>query len=195
MISRSSPATCHPRFPGSSLWSSHRRFGRFARTPAGTGPGCKVVDRHPPGAVPFAPVLDDGQCRFGVSHVRVPPPTNHQVTCPTLPCARFSRVRTTIGAPSPWGSRPLGDPDFPICSSDNVVRSSTHPYARVYLPRYLAVRTCRCISQLPGAWGRHMATSRWVSIATGLRRARSGLDFKQFSLDHTTRVLRDVWLC
>src|SRR5947209_4756766 len=33
-------------------------------------------------------------------------------TCPPLPCTGLSPAQTTMGAPSPWGSRPLGDLEF-----------------------------------------------------------------------------------
>src|SRR5271157_2563508 len=43
---------------------------------------------------------------------RIPPRSSHRVTYPPLPGVRLSRTRTTMGVPSPWGSRPEGDLRF-----------------------------------------------------------------------------------
>ena len=43
---------------------------------------------------------------------RIPPRSSHLVTYPPLPGVRLSRTRTTMGVPSPWGSRPEGDLRF-----------------------------------------------------------------------------------
>ena len=57
------------------------------------------------------------------------------VTYPPSPCGRLSRPRTTMGAPSPWGSRPAGDPAFPIGRRASVIGTKTctefvHPVIR-----------------------------------------------------------------
>ena len=76
---------------------------------------------------------DDGQCRFGVSHVAYLYGYCPLTTCPASPCVRLSRTRTTIGTPSPWGSRPLGDLDFPCChTSERGLGSPLIPTPEVY---------------------------------------------------------------
>jgi hypothetical protein len=107
-------------------------------------------------------------------------------TCPPSPCDRLSRSRTLTEAPSPWGSRPTGDREFPPRSTTAWVRPSTHPYARGVSP---AISSCGLASGLPPGPG-HRMTTRQVSVASGPRLFRSGLDFTQSSLDHATRVLR-----
>src|SRR5262249_48605111 len=111
-------------------------------------------------------------------------------TCPPSPCVRLSRTRTTTRTPSPWGSRPVGDPEF------SAHRTYQHGLGRPLIPtpgiisRYLTARACRG----PQANPRLAVTRRGVSVAAGPRLPRSGLDLKPSSLGHTTRVLRSVWL-
>ncbi len=38
----------------------------------------------------------------------------HCTPCLPWPCTRFSQAPTTMEAPSPWVSRPVGDPEFPL---------------------------------------------------------------------------------
>ena len=57
------------------------------------------------------PVLLDGWIAFGSCHcgyLRIHPSS----TCGPSPCGRLSRPRTTTATPSPWASRPVGDPVF-----------------------------------------------------------------------------------
>jgi hypothetical protein len=72
-------------------------------------------------------------------------------------------------------------------------RPSTHPYTRG-APRYLTARACRSRTWKVRrkGWRRHAVSSLRVSFMTGLRLARSGLDFKQFSLGRATRVSRNL---
>ena len=58
-------------------------------------------------------------------------------------------------------------------------RPSTHPYTRG-APRYLTARACRSRQRevRRTRWRRHAVSSLRVSFVTGLRLARSGLDFK-----------------
>ena len=56
-------------------------------------------------------------------------------TYPPSPCVRFSRTLTTTRAPSPWGSRPLGDLRIsPMSYVRAWFRSSTHPYSQDLFP-------------------------------------------------------------
>src|SRR6266853_593366 len=59
----------------------------------------------------------DIQYRFGALHYAYLSVVRYPVTCAPLPCRRLSRPpwwvvtpTTTTGTPSPWGSRPVGDP-------------------------------------------------------------------------------------
>jgi hypothetical protein len=54
-----------------------------------------------------SPVAGFSGGRLWVSHL--PPSLLLRSTCPPSPCGRLSRSPTPMGAPSPWGSRPLGD--------------------------------------------------------------------------------------
>src|SRR5262249_19416926 len=50
-----------------------------------------------------------------VQHVGMSPPLlpTSGSACPPSPWVRLSRTRTTMRTPSPWGSRPTGDLEFP----------------------------------------------------------------------------------
>jgi len=61
----------------------------------------------------------DGQLQYGYSHLAYRVATVHPTTCRASPCERLSRSpwcdvtrTTTITTPSPWGSRPVGNPVF-----------------------------------------------------------------------------------
>jgi hypothetical protein len=47
---------------------------------------------------------------FRLLPLRLPLSFGHRGTCGPSPCGRLSRPRTTTTAPSPWASRPVGDP-------------------------------------------------------------------------------------
>jgi hypothetical protein len=113
-------------------------------------------------------------------------PCSPSATCPPSPCDRLPRSRTITEAPSPWGSRPSGDREFPPRCTAAWVRPSTHPYARGVSP---SVSSCGLASGLPPGPG-HMMTARQAGVASGPRHFRSGLDSRQSRLDQTTRVLR-----
>jgi hypothetical protein len=51
---------------------------------------------------------------YRIQHVGITPTSSlmFRQTCPPLPCTGLSSAQTTMGAPSPWGSRPLGDLEF-----------------------------------------------------------------------------------
>jgi hypothetical protein len=119
---------------------------------------------------------------------RLPGSLPFRSTCPPSPCGRLSRPRTTTGAPSPWGSRPTGDLALPWrCTSERGLGRPLIPTPDE-LRRYPTARACapRCPK------GTYAMASREVSLVTGLRMGRSGLDFKQSSLGPATRVLRDT---
>jgi hypothetical protein len=89
-------------------------------------------------------------------------------------------------APSPWGSRPLGDLEFPHeCTYRAWFRSSTHPYAWVVSPRISPAGLL--LPHLLGEGTGDVALSQ-RSDGSGIYRSR--LDFKQCSFDHATRVLQ-----
>jgi hypothetical protein len=130
------------------------------------------------------PMMDSIVSASRISHSSTCSPS---ATCLPSPCDRLSRSRTPAEAPSPWGSHPVGDREFPSRCTTAWVRPSTHPYARGVSP---GISSRGLASGLPPGPG-HRMTTRQVSVASGLRMFRSGLDFKQSSLDHTSRVLRD----
>jgi hypothetical protein len=89
-------------------------------------------------------------------------------------------------APSPWGSRPLGDLEFPHeCTYRAWFRSSTHPYAWVVSPSISPAGLL--LPHLLGEGTGDVALSQ-RSDGSGIYRSR--LDFKQCSFDHATRVLQ-----
>jgi hypothetical protein len=49
---------------------------------------------------------------FRLLPFRLPPSYCRRDTCGPSPCGRLSRPRTTMTAPSPWASQPVGDPVF-----------------------------------------------------------------------------------
>ena len=57
------------------------------------------------------PVPIDGQNCFGCRHFGYLSSCPSS-TCGPSPCGRLSRPRTTTATPSPWASRPVGDPVF-----------------------------------------------------------------------------------
>jgi len=108
-------------------------------------------------------------------------------TCPPSPCGRLSRPRTTMRAPSPWGSRPTGD--LVLLSRSTSERGLGRPLIPTPddIRRYPPARAC--VTSYPQAT--HAVASLPVSLMTGLRMGRSGLDFRQSSFGHATRVLRN----
>jgi len=89
-------------------------------------------------------------------------------------------------APSPWGSRPVGDLEIPRgCTCRAWFRSSTHPYAWVRSPSISPAGLL--LPQLLGEGTGDVALSQ-RSDGSGIYRSR--LDFKQCSFDHATRVLQ-----
>ncbi len=68
----------------------------------------------------FATFTNNCQNRFGFTHHAHLPLLTIENTCfpsprqPALARGRLSRPPTTMEAPSPWGSRPVGDPTFTL---------------------------------------------------------------------------------
>ena len=115
-------------------------------------------------------------------------------TCAPSPCGRLSRPpwraatpATTTGTPSPWGSRPLGDPVVrPRCTYRARHRLPTHPLDRPHWAMLRATEVAR--AGLPGP-----GTARHRSHASYRRTVAFdcwGLDFKQSSLSHIARASR-----
>src|SRR5258705_8786736 len=74
----------------------------------------RTVSKHT--ALQFPEVY--GYQHFGISPTSTP---LFRSTCPTSPGVRLSRTQTTIGTPSPWGSRPLGNLAFFRCLRSSVL--------------------------------------------------------------------------
>jgi hypothetical protein len=58
---------------------------------------------------------------------RLPQSLPFRSTCPPSPCSWLSQPPTTTRAPSPWGSRPTGDPAFPLGRQTARLRCSVRP--------------------------------------------------------------------
>src|SRR6185437_13132749 len=100
------------------------RHGAFVGVDAPVGQQIQLRVEHLPvqflarQAAPAA-LTQDTQHRCGALHYAYLTISRCPVTWPPSPCRRLSRPpwpgvtpATTTGPPSPWGSRPLGDPTF-----------------------------------------------------------------------------------
>src|SRR5262249_16693923 len=110
--------TCRLRFLPWFLGSWRHRFYTIWRMSAGTCLGYRVVDtRHPVGAYACLGLGScSGSCRLFASRVPVRPFHRKPASLrpwasfsPLCPRGRLSRPQTIIEAPSPSGSRPVGN--------------------------------------------------------------------------------------
>ena len=101
-----------------------------------------------------SPVAGFSGGRLWVSHL--PRSRLLRSACPPSPCGRLSRSPTTTGAPSPWGSRPVGDPEFSWHRTFE--RGTGRPFVPTpeLIVRCLITRVCQ--GQLQSPW--HVMTSR-----------------------------------
>jgi hypothetical protein len=122
-----------------------------------------------------------------------------QATCPASPCGRLSRPRTTIGAPSPWGSHPLGDPEFLLRrTSERGTGVPFVPLSDLFGHRSPTGRFGGSMRIPPKSATPSRACCRGVCPFD-----RCGLGFKQCRLHHATRVspgglvhaFGGPWLC
>jgi hypothetical protein len=87
--------------------------------------------RRPGGCAPFR--MDTTIAEPHPRHFASLTPLTSWSTCPPSPCGRLSRPRTTMGAPSPWGSRPTGDLDL----SPTLTMNGVPPCPRPIVPSRL----------------------------------------------------------
>ena len=81
--------------------------------PVDIEPAVTISDQPPGSPVTIPCFTEDTQYRFGVLHYAYLPVLGYPVTCAPSPRGRLSRPpwcgvnrTTTMGTPSPWGSRP-----------------------------------------------------------------------------------------
>jgi hypothetical protein len=116
------------------------------------------------------------------------------ITCAASPCGRLSRSpwrvvtsATTTGTPSPWGSRPVGDPVVRLrCTCRARRRPPTHLLDH---PRWAAFRATEVVPTHGFTPGHGTAPVTDV-IPAGAHFHHWRLGFKQSSLGHIVRALR-----
>jgi hypothetical protein len=137
---------------------------------------------------------DAVQHRFGARHDACLPSLDCWITCAPAPCDRRSRSpwwdatpTTTMGTPSPAGSRPVGDPAVrlrPTCRARR--RPPTHLLAR---PRWAAPCAME-VASAPRFMPEHGAASVAGVMPMGAHSHRWTLGFQQSRLGHIARVVQ-----
>ena len=136
----------------------------------------------------------DGQLQYGYSHLAYRVAVVHPTTCRASPCERLSRSpwcgvtrTTTITTPSPWDSRPVGNPVFR--------RRGTYRERR-RLPTHIlecthcasSIRTGRTTSEsLTRGFRRHRRSD---VLPKSVRFRHWTLGFRQFSFSHIAQALQ-----
>src|SRR5205823_788644 len=69
------------------------------------------------------------------------------------PCGWLSHPQTTMGTPSPWGSRPVGDPAFRRRVRSNVVAGVSFVPLNDLIDHRSSPRRLPCPSCIDSTWG------------------------------------------
>jgi len=136
----------------------------------------------------------DGQLQYGYSHLAYRVAVVHPTTCRASPCERLSRSpwcdvtrTTTITTPSPWDSRPVGNPVF---------RHRGTYRERRRLPTHIlecthcasSIRTGRTTSEsLTRGFRRHRRSD---VLPKSVRFRHWTLGFRQFGFSHIAQALQ-----